>query len=62
MSSQLKRHPGRALALLTAMIAVSFMFATLAAAQDRTPAEDRVFDAQDASPFANCSCRVRIYR
>jgi outer membrane protein OmpA-like peptidoglycan-associated protein len=37
MSSQLKRHPGRALALLTAMIAVSFMFANLAAAQDRTP-------------------------
>src|ERR1700720_2487048 len=34
MSSQLKRHPGRALALLTAMIAASCMFATLAAAQD----------------------------
>jgi len=37
MSSQLKRHPGRVLALLTAMIAVSCMFATLAAAQDQTP-------------------------
>src|ERR1700682_6075147 len=37
MSSQLKRHPGRVLALLTAIIAVSCMFATLAAAQDQTP-------------------------
>jgi len=34
MSSQLKRHLGRALALLTAMIVVVFMFATRAAAQD----------------------------
>jgi outer membrane protein OmpA-like peptidoglycan-associated protein len=35
MSSQLKSHPGRVLAMLTAMIAVQFMFATFAAAQDQ---------------------------
>ncbi len=35
MSSQLKSHPGRVLAMLPAMIAVLFMFATLAAAQDQ---------------------------
>jgi len=34
MSSQLKSHPGRVLAMLPAMIAVLFTFATLAAAQD----------------------------
>jgi outer membrane protein OmpA-like peptidoglycan-associated protein len=34
MSSQLKRHHGRALALLTAMIVVVFVFASRAAAQD----------------------------
>jgi outer membrane protein OmpA-like peptidoglycan-associated protein len=34
MSSQLKSHPGRVLAMLPAMIAVLCMFATLAAAQD----------------------------
>ena len=34
MSSQLKSHPGRALALLMAIIVVVFMFATRAAAQD----------------------------
>jgi outer membrane protein OmpA-like peptidoglycan-associated protein len=35
MSSQLKSHPGRVLAMLPAMIAVLSMFATLAAAQDQ---------------------------
>jgi len=35
MSSQSKSHPGRVLAMLPAMIAVLFMFATLAAAQDQ---------------------------
>ena len=34
MSSQLKSHPGRVLAMLPAMIATLCMFATLAAAQD----------------------------
>jgi outer membrane protein OmpA-like peptidoglycan-associated protein len=34
MSSQLKSHPGRVLAMLSPMIAVLCMFATLAAAQD----------------------------
>ncbi|HXN52619.1 MAG TPA: outer membrane beta-barrel protein [Candidatus Acidoferrum sp.] len=37
MSSQLKSHPGRVLAMLPAMIAALFTFATLAAAQDQTP-------------------------
>jgi outer membrane protein OmpA-like peptidoglycan-associated protein/opacity protein-like surface antigen len=37
MSSQLKSHPGRVFAMLSAMIAVLFTFATLAAAQDQTP-------------------------
>jgi outer membrane protein OmpA-like peptidoglycan-associated protein/opacity protein-like surface antigen len=35
MSSQSKSHPGRVLAMLPAMIAVMFAFATLAAAQDQ---------------------------
>jgi len=35
MSSQSKSHPGRVLAMLPAMIAVLFTFATLAAAQDQ---------------------------
>jgi outer membrane protein OmpA-like peptidoglycan-associated protein/opacity protein-like surface antigen len=35
MSSQSKSHPGRVLAMLPAMIAVLFAFATLAAAQDQ---------------------------
>ena len=35
MSSQSKSHPGRVLAMLTAMIAVQCMFAALAAAQDQ---------------------------
>ena len=35
MSSQSKSHPGRVLAMLSAIIAVLFMFATLAAAQDQ---------------------------
>ncbi len=35
MSSQSKRHPGRVLAMLSAMIAVLCMFGTLAAAQDQ---------------------------
>ena len=35
MSSQSKSHPGRVLAMLTAMIAVQFMFATFASAQDQ---------------------------
>ena len=35
MSSQSKSHPGRVLAMLTAMIAVQCTFATLAAAQDQ---------------------------
>jgi outer membrane protein OmpA-like peptidoglycan-associated protein len=35
MSSQSKSHPGRALVMLPAMIAVLWTFATLAAAQDR---------------------------
>jgi outer membrane protein OmpA-like peptidoglycan-associated protein/opacity protein-like surface antigen len=35
MSSQSKSHPGRVLAMLTAMIAVLCMFAALAAAQDQ---------------------------
>jgi outer membrane protein OmpA-like peptidoglycan-associated protein/opacity protein-like surface antigen len=35
MSSQSKSHPGRVLAILPAMIAVLFAFATLAAAQDQ---------------------------
>jgi outer membrane protein OmpA-like peptidoglycan-associated protein/opacity protein-like surface antigen len=35
MSSQSKSHPGRLLAMLPAMIAVLFTFATLAAAQDQ---------------------------
>ena len=35
MSSQLKSHPGRVLAMLPAMIAVLFVFATVAAAQDQ---------------------------
>ena len=43
MSFQLKRHPGRALALLTAMIAVVSMFATLAAAQDRPAPKVELF-------------------
>ena len=37
MSSQSKSHPGRALAMLPAMIAVLCIFATRAAAQDQTP-------------------------
>jgi outer membrane protein OmpA-like peptidoglycan-associated protein/opacity protein-like surface antigen len=35
MSSQSKSHPGRVLAMLPAMIAILFTFATLAAAQDQ---------------------------
>src|ERR1700738_5664691 len=35
MSSQAKSHPGRVLAMLPAMIAVLFTFATVAAAQDQ---------------------------
>src|SRR6202158_5462193 len=35
MSSQLKSHPGRVMAMLPAMLAVLSMFATLAAAQDQ---------------------------
>ena len=35
MSSHLKRHPGRVLAILPATIAVLYMFSTLAAAQDQ---------------------------
>ena len=35
MSSQLKSHPGRVLAMLSAMVAVLCMFATLAAAQEQ---------------------------
>jgi len=35
MSSQLKSHPGQVLAMLSAMVAVQFMFATFAAAQDQ---------------------------
>jgi outer membrane protein OmpA-like peptidoglycan-associated protein/opacity protein-like surface antigen len=37
MSSQLKSHPGRVLAMLPTMLAVLCMFATRAAAQDQTP-------------------------
>ena len=43
MSSQLKLYPGRVLALLTAMIAVSFLFATPAAAQDRPAPKVELF-------------------
>jgi len=35
MSSQLKSHPGRILAMLPAMVAFLFAFATLASAQDQ---------------------------
>src|SRR3984893_16366336 len=43
MSSQLKRHPCRVLAMLSAMIAVLSMLAPLAAAQDQPPPKVELF-------------------
>jgi outer membrane protein OmpA-like peptidoglycan-associated protein/opacity protein-like surface antigen len=43
MASQSKRHPGRVLALLTAMYAVLCTFATLAAAQDQPAPKVELF-------------------
>src|SRR5260370_10042005 len=43
MSSQSKSHPGRVLAMLSAMIAVLCMYATLAAAQDQPAPKVELF-------------------